>query len=132
MFEDKVDPYVEGGYSSVVNPEQLRQSMSSQKKHTVKESKGQTMSKQQEFQEKKKLKEELKVKREVKRALELKKTITPSCDEGAEVVLKEGELFKFWPGNKKQQYIDKWVQITQSRFRYYKDRVASIKFPDKP
>ena len=65
-------------------------------------------------------------------------------EEENEVVVKEGELLKFCPGvarktmkahrdlNGGSQFVSRWVQITENKFRYYKNKICACRQPEKP
>ena len=56
--------------------------------------------------------------------------------EERETVIKEGELLKcscgFAKGKKDPNYMPRWCQVTQNKFRYYKSRIAAYQNPGKP
>jgi hypothetical protein len=56
--------------------------------------------------------------------------------EEKESVIKEGELLKcscgFSKGKRDPNYMPRWCQVTQNKFRYYKSRIAAYQNPGKP
>lgn len=46
-------------------------------------------------------------------------------------VIYESELLKFSPGIKENHYL-KWAQLTCHEFRYYKDHISAVGWPDHP
>lgn len=55
--------------------------------------------------------------------------------EERERVIKEGELLKFRCGltkGGKPTFVSRWCQVTENRFRYYKNKITAYHQPGKP